>query len=56
MTMLDTHEWVWLVADPRQLSAPAKRLIIAASGVGTSSWSRRALPRLRWEWCTAGPG
>jgi len=27
VTVLDTHVWVWLVADPRQLSAPAKRLI-----------------------------
>jgi PIN domain nuclease of toxin-antitoxin system len=25
--VLDTHAWVWLVADPSQLSAPAKRLI-----------------------------
>jgi PIN domain nuclease of toxin-antitoxin system len=42
--VLDTHAWVWFVADPRQLSEPAHKATEAAQAAGSivissiSSW------------------
>jgi len=37
--LLDTHAWIWAVADPRQLSAAARRRIAAEPSVGVSAIS-----------------
>lgn len=39
MIVLDTHAWLWWIAEPRRLSAPARHAIDEAERLGVSTLS-----------------
>ena len=39
MILLDTHAWIWAVADPRRLSSSVRRRIDAEPGIGIAAIS-----------------